>query len=118
MVEVGIFLTMFVTIPIVLFTIILLLGNKLSKFTKRRVAEGKDILVIGGNLKQAKNYWKDNKHRYAGYNNVYFPNEISLKGFDGRRLVIILCGNYHENKITDSPVLSIYKQFGAVVIKE
>ncbi|MGY2609490.1 hypothetical protein [Bacillus pretiosus] len=80
------------------------------------------IIVVAANVAQAKEYWKAIKEKYQEdkRHHVRFISnrEGSWDGIHWRNLIVILCGNYWENKFYKSDLYNMYQKFGVRIVYE
>ncbi|EOO28630.1 hypothetical protein IIU_05748 [Bacillus cereus VD133] len=79
------------------------------------------VVVIAGNVKQAKEYWKriKDKYQYENFQVKFLSNRpFAIDGISHRSLFIILCGDYWENVFYESKWYDSLKKLGVRIVHE
>lgn len=90
--------------------------------TSNTATTPKLILVVGKDVTQARDLWKDLglRDKYSREARVKYVsrNQYMLDGHDPFSTLIILVGQYWLNPIMDSSVMKHYLKFGVTVVEQ
>ncbi|OMD85602.1 hypothetical protein BSK49_18985 [Paenibacillus odorifer] len=90
--------------------------------TVNTVTIPKLILVVGKDVTQARDLWKDLglRDKYPSEARVKYVsrNPFMLDGLNPDGMLIVLIGQHWLNPIMESSVMNHYMKFGATVVKE